>query len=187
MRNWVWFVVAGVLAVAGVVGGLAYMAPRLAAADKETIRVIVPGSAVIELDQPGRYIIFHEYRSVVDGRLYESRSVDGLQVTLEAEGSGAPVPLIPPGMSSQYEFGNRAGRSWLAFDIDRPGRFRLKASLANGATEPRQVLAISRGLIAGMFGLILTTMGIAFIGLGLAALIVIVVLVTQPKKAVTRR
>jgi hypothetical protein len=182
VRSPLWFVVAGVIALASLAAAALYLMPRLATLDQGTVRVVVPGSTVLTLDQPGRYAIFHELRSVVDGRAYESTSVDGLRVTLVAEAGGAPVALVPPNMSSEYEIGSRVGRSFLAFDIDRPGRFRLSASLANGAAEPKLVLAISRGLIGGMFALILVTLGIAFTGVGLAGLLVLFV-VRQRLKA----
>ena len=169
------YVAAGVIAFAGIVVADRHLRPGLAAVDAGTIRVVVPGTAQLDLDGPGHYLIFHEFRGVVDGRVYESRSVDGLRVTLEVEGNSALVPLVPPTMESEYEIGNRAGRSWLAFDVDRPGRFRLIASRANGAAEPKLVLAISRGLIGGIFGSIFVSLGIAAAGLVIAAVLLFIV------------
>jgi uncharacterized membrane protein YgaE (UPF0421/DUF939 family) len=71
--------------------------------------------------------------------------------------------------------------SFLDFDITHPGRYRLSANLANGAAEPKVVLAVSQGFMAGMFGLILATLGIVFIGLGLAGLVVLVVILRRSK------
>jgi hypothetical protein len=156
--------------------------PRLATIDQSTIRVVVPGCALLTLDRPGHYVIFHELRSVVDGRAYESSSVDGLRVALVAEAGGAPIALVAPNMSSEYEMGSRVGRSFLAFDIGQPGRFRLSASWANSAAEPKLVLAVNQGIIGGMFRLVFVTIGIASIGLGLAGLLVLFV-VRQRLKA----
>jgi hypothetical protein len=182
MRSPLWFVVAGVIALAGFAAAALYLMPRLATIDQGMIRVVVPGSAVLTLDRPGRYVIFHELRSVVDGRAYVSRSVDGLRVALVAEAGGAPVALVAPNVSSEYEMGSRVGRSFLAFDVDQPGRFRLSANWANGAAEPKLVLAVSQGIIGGIFGLVLVTLGIASTGSGLAVLLVLLV-VRQRLKA----
>jgi hypothetical protein len=182
MRNPLWFVVAGVIALAGLAAAALYVMPRIATIDQGTIRVVVPGNAAVTLDRPGRYTIFHELRSIVDGRAYDSRSVDGLRVALVAEAGGAPVALVKPNMSSEYEMGSRVGRSFLAFDIDQPGRFRLSASWPNGAAEPKLVLAVNQGLMGGMFKLVFGAIGIASMGLGLAVLLILFV-VQQRLKA----
>jgi len=185
MRSPLWFVVAGVIALASFAAAMLYLMPRLGSLDEGTIRVVVPGSTVLALDRAGHYTIFHERRSVVDGRYYESRSVDGLRVTLVAEADGAPVALGPPKMSSTYEIGSREGASILVFDVVQPGRFRLSASLANGASEPKVVLAVSQGLLSGMFSLVFITLGIVFTGLGLAGLLVLVVIWRRSKAVAT--
>ena len=56
--------------------------------------------------------------------------------------------------------------------IDHSGRYRLTASLANGRTEPKAVLALESGLMAALFGLIGGTLAIAFGGLAVAGAIV---------------
>ena len=45
MRSPVWFVVAGLIAVAGFAGAAFYLMPRIAAADAGMMRVVVPGTA----------------------------------------------------------------------------------------------------------------------------------------------
>ena len=175
MRHWLWFVVAGVIALASLVGAGLYLMPRIAAIDEGTTRVVVPGSAVITLDRPGHYLIFHEARSVVDGRVYQARLGDGVRITLVPEGGGPPVALVAPKMSTEYEIGCCVGRSLLAFDIERPGRFRLSASPANGGDEPKTVLAVSQGVVGRIFHLILVMLGISSIGLGIAGALVLLV------------
>ena len=51
MRSPLWFVVAGLIALAGVAGALLHVMPRLTAVDERMIRVVVPGSAVLTLDK----------------------------------------------------------------------------------------------------------------------------------------
>jgi drug/metabolite transporter (DMT)-like permease len=63
MRSPLWFVVAGLIALAGFAGALFYLMPRLAVADAQMMRVVVPGSAVLTLDKPGSYTIYHEKKS----------------------------------------------------------------------------------------------------------------------------
>jgi hypothetical protein len=176
MRSPLWFVVAGLIAIAGFVAAYFYLMPRVSAADAQMMRVVVPGEAELVLDKPGIYTIFHEKKSTVDGRYYASDTVDGLSLTLIAESTGAPVKLLEPKMSSSYEIGNRSGASIFSFALDQPGRYRLIARLAGDRRSPEAVLAISRGAVGVLLGAIFGTIAIAFAGLGLAGIIVIVVL-----------
>ncbi|MDP1749453.1 MAG: hypothetical protein Q8L22_08345 [Reyranella sp.] len=186
MRSPLWFVVAGLIALAGFGGAVLYVMPRLETVDAQVMRVVVPGSAVLALDKPGTYTIYHEQRSFVDGQYHASDSVGGLRVGLTAEATGAVVKLTEPSGSSSYSIGNRKGTSILVFTIDQPGRYRLTASLANGRAEPKAVLAVEQGMMAVLFGLIFGTLAITFGGLGVAGAIVAVT-IWQRSKAVSTR
>lgn len=186
MRSPLWFVVAGLIALAGLAGAAFYLMPRLETMDARLMRVVVPGSTVLVLDKPGTYTIYHEERSVVDGRYYASESIEGLRVGLTDEASGAAVKLTEPSTSSSYSIGNRKGTSMFAFTIDKPGSYRLTAGLANGRAEPKAVLAIAQGVMAALFGLIFGTLAIAFGGIGAAGAIVVATLWQRSKAAKSR-
>jgi hypothetical protein len=89
MRSPVWFVVAGLIAVAGFAGALFYLMPRLAVADARMMRVVVPDNVLLVFDKPGPYMIYHEKKSTVDGRYYASDNIDGLSLRLTADATGA--------------------------------------------------------------------------------------------------
>lgn len=186
MRSPLWFVVAGLIALAGFAGAAVYLMPRLETVDARLMRVVVPGSSVLTLDKPGVYTIYHEQKSVVDGQYYASDSVGGLRVGLTAEATGAAVKLAEPSGSSSYSIGNRKGTSIFVFTIDQPGRHRLTASLANGRTEPKVVLAVEQGMMGVLFSLILGTLAIAFGGIGVVGAIVVVTIWQQSKAASNR-
>jgi hypothetical protein len=183
MRSPVWFVIAGLIAVAGFAGSAVYMMPRIAAADARAMRVVVPGNAVLVFDKPGSYTIYHEKKSTVDGRYYASENVDGLGLALTAEATGAPVKLVEPKTSTSYTIGNRSGSSIYAFTLDRPGRYRLAATLAGGRGDARAVLAIEQGMIGALLGTIFGAMAIVFAGLGVAGAIVFAVVWQRSKAA----
>ena len=167
MRSPLWFVVAGLIAIAGFVAAGFYLLPRLGSVDSAMIRVVVPGNATLDLDKAGTYTIFHEKQSVVDGRFYASDSVSGLRVDVIAEATGTPIRL-EPATSTSYSMGSRQGVSIFAFTIDRPGRYRLTTSLAGG----QAVLAIGQGTFGAIFALVGGTIAIAFAGLALALVLV---------------
>jgi hypothetical protein len=176
-----WFVVAGLIALAGFAGALFYVMPRLGVADAGMIRVVVPGNAVLTLDKAGQYTIYHEKKSTVDGRYYASETVSGLRLRLTDEATGTPVKLTEPAVAANYTIGNKTGSSIYAFMIDRAGRYRLAADLAEDRSEPKAVLSIEQGMLGEMFSLIFGTMAIAFAGLGVAGAIVLVVLWRRSK------
>ncbi|HEY4891065.1 MAG TPA: hypothetical protein VII10_05140 [Reyranella sp.] len=183
MRSSVWFVVAGLIAVAGFAGAVIYLVPRLAAADAGMMRVVVPGNALLVFDKPGPYMIYHEKKSTVDGRYYASDNVDGLSLGLTADATGAQVKLVEPKMATSYSIGNRSGSSIYAFTLDRPGRYRLATNLAGGRADAKAVLAIGQGTVGELFATIFGAIAISFAGLGVAAAIVFTVLWRRSKAA----
>ena len=50
---------------------------EIAALQNVMIRVVMPGSVVVTLDEPGTYTIYHEADSVVDGKLYSAAACSG--------------------------------------------------------------------------------------------------------------
>lgn len=186
MRSPLWFVVAGLIALAGLAGAAFYLMPRLETVDARLMRVVVPGSSTLTLDKPGAYTIYHEQKSFVDGQYYASDSVEGLRVGLTAEATGVAVRLTEPSGSSSYSIGNRKGTSILVFTIDQPGRYRLTASLANGRAEPKAVIAVAQGMMTALFSLIFGTLAIAFGGIGVAGVIAVVTLWQRSKAAKSR-
>src|SRR5205823_183177 len=127
----------GVIAVAGFAGAGLNVMRHLAVLDTLIRRVEVPGSAVLVLDKAGRYTIYREQKSFVDGQFHAPDSIVGLRVDLVAEATGTVVKLVEPSGSSSYSMGEHRGMSILTFTIDQPGRYRLTTSLANGRPEPR--------------------------------------------------
>ena len=181
MKSPLWFVVAGLIAIAGFVAAGLYLWPRLGSVEAGMIRVVAPGSATLALDKPGTYTIFHEKQSVVDDRYYASETVTGLRVGLVGEAGGAPIRIFEPSTSTSYSIGNRKGISIFAFTVDQPGRYRLTTSMAGG----QAVLAIGQGTFAAIFALVGGTIAIAFAGLAIAGSIVALV-VWQRSRAPAR-
>ena len=184
MRSPLWFVVAGLIAVAGFVAAGFLVFSGISAVEGRLTQVVMPGSATLNLSQPGTYTIYHETRSVVDGQLYASNSLGGLRVSMHAPGGGA-VELTPSSGGSTYRFGSREGRSVFSFTVTTPGEYRILSTLPDGRTEPKVVLAVESGLLGGMFQMIGGALGLAFGGLAIAGVIVFITLWQrqQPKPA----
>jgi hypothetical protein len=181
MKSPLWFVVAGVIAIAGFVAMGLYMAPRIAALDALMTRVVVPGSTELTFGKPGSYTIYHERNGFVDGQYYASELAAGLQVRVVDGATGAQVKL-ESSTGSSYSMGDHKGTSVLAFTVDHPGQYRLTASLPGDRMEPKAVLAVDRGMVTAMIQLVLGSIAIAFGALAIAG-IVVVLTIWQRSKA----
>lgn len=174
------YVFAGVVLLVGVIafGAILYLGLR----GLSMQRVVVPGADELVLDEPGRYTIYHESRSVMDGRVYDVADVAGLTVELVSVETGESVPLDAPGANTTYDLRGRSGRGVLTFEVDRPGAYRLSADYpARGG--PETVLAVGKGLGTRIA---MTVAGAIAVGLGsflLAGAIAVVTFIRRRRAA----
>jgi hypothetical protein len=179
MMSRIWYLVAFLVFGAGVAAAGWLLWSGLSGLGTALARVIVPGATVISLDNPGSYTIFHEAESVIDGRLYASHNIAGLQVKVTSETTGSAIPVTTPSSHASYSLGGHSGVSVLAFDIAEPGRYRLSGSYRDGRAEPRAVLAIGHGFVGRLLGTIFAALGAGFGGFVAAVAIAIVTFVKR--------
>jgi hypothetical protein len=157
-----WYLVALVLALVGAGGAYLFFFMRLQSVDAALTRMVAPGEVEITL-QSGSYTLFHEYRSVLNGRYYESDDVSGLNLHINSS-NGEPIALRGRA-NTNYEIAGRSGVSVADFDIDEPGTYTFVAAY-NQRKGPEAVLAVEQGVIGKIFGLVLGSIAIAFAGVG---------------------
>jgi len=170
-----WYAVAIVVVFAGFAGMAGYMLPRIESYGSSLIRLLAPGEIDMSLQEPGIYTVFHEERSVVDGRLYVSDTISGLGVTVESVATGESIPVVRASMNETYSFGSYAGKSAFNFGITSPGSYRLVAAYDDGRAEPRVVLAIGHNFLSGLLLTIFGGIAIVFGAIAIAIAIVVVV------------
>jgi len=178
MRSPLWFVLAAIIGIGGFVAAGFQIFSGVSAVEDRLMQVVMPGSATLKLTQPGTYTIYHERNSVVDGQLYAGTSVGGLRLSMR--GPDGEVQLMAR-TGSTYKFGSREGRSIFGFTVNAPGEYRLSGTLPDGRGEPKVVLAVETGLLGGMFRMIGGALGLAFGGLAIAGVIVVVTLWQRQK------
>jgi hypothetical protein len=150
----VWYVVAGLLVVAGLIGAALILWQTIGDLDENLHRLTVPGQSELSLDERGTYTIFIEHASgfAIDP------AVARLELELVSE-QGQPVVLMRPDASFTYTLGDRTGQAVFQFEVDQPGNFLLAGDYPNGDSGPPVVLAVSKGLggrlFAGIGGAIL--------------------------------
>jgi hypothetical protein len=174
MTSRIWYVVAAAALLAGAVGAGMTIWSGIAGLTNALTRVVVPGTSELTLAEPGSYTIYHEYESVIDGRIYNSQNVDGLQVSLTEEEGGVTVPVAPASASTRYSLGGHSGVSVLSFDIIRPGKYRLIAAYGAGRSGATAVLAIGQGFLGRLLLTIFAAIGLAFAGFAAALAIVLI-------------
>lgn len=152
-------------------------------------QVVVPGKADLTLKTPGRYTIFLEEQSVVNGRIYSTRqSVNGLKCTVTSQPGKRVILLRNPGMSTTYTANGRAGRSALEFTVEEGGTYELACGYPEDAKGPETVLAVGTGVGEKIMG----TVGRGFVaifgggGAGLAVILTVYVKRDKEKKRLRR-
>ena len=110
------------------------------------IRAVVPGTYDIDLGHAGKYTVFYEYRSVVDGRVYSTgETLSEILVRIRRDRQSEPLELVKPASRTSYDHGERAGGSMLEFRIEEPGTYEFTAIYSTGiGVDPNVVLAIGR-------------------------------------------
>jgi hypothetical protein len=170
--RWV-YALAGLIFVSGWVGFAAILFTNLSGIGKKLQQVVVPGKSAITLHEAGSYTIFHEYRSVVGGKVYSTeKELPGLECELVSKSTGARVPLTPATTNGTYEMGGRAGVSIFDFSIHDPGEYELSATYSAGQQGPEAVLAVGQdftlGIITTVFGSLAVVFGCILISIALA-------------------
>jgi hypothetical protein len=124
------------------------------------IQVVVPGVHEIYLAESGKYTVFYEYQSVIDGRIYlTGESLPPILCTLKSKEDSREVVLSRPSGSGTYEIGGRAGVSMLEFEIEEPGTYIFTANYSDDVSEPEVVFAIGQ---FKLLSTILISLGILF-------------------------
>jgi hypothetical protein len=180
-----YYVLAGVIFVAGWVYFGVYLFSNLSGMGKKLQQVVVPGQSDITLREAGHYTIFHEYNSVVGNKIYSTeQKLSGLEVTLASKATGTSVPMRATASTGNYEFDGRAGVAVLEFDIHNPGVYQLSASYPAGHPGPEVVLAVGHNFTMEMVSAVLGSLGIIFSSLAISLFLVIFTVI---KRAIAKR
>ena len=150
-----WFVVAGLLIAAGVVGAIGlWVGGALSFSDKIEgfARVDVPGTRTVVLDTGG-YSVYQEDGGVFDDSFL---STPGVTIT---DPSGRPVQLSSYTSSVTYEASGHQGVALFSFRAERAGSYEVTTT-GEGAGE----IAIGRGIGRGIVSWILGGFAVGFVG-----------------------
>ncbi len=170
------YLVAVVIFFAGMAGMGIFLVNQLSEMQDELTRFVVPGERTLAFEA-GKYTVFHETESIIDGKVYSSPGLGGLTVTVTGPG-GETVALTPAG-SGHYTFGGHKGTSLFDFEATGAGEYTVAGQYAPGASGPETVLAVGAGFMSSLLGTIFGALGIAFAGSIIAAILVVMTLVKR--------
>ncbi|MEX1093106.1 MAG: hypothetical protein WEF28_08125 [Acidimicrobiia bacterium] len=149
-----WYLLAGLLALAGLVaGGLAFWLTLTRIGD-DLQRASFPGQAELALSEAGTYTIFVE-RSV--GSSLDPAVGDMFVQVISPRGES--LELSSPSGSFTYTLGGQTGEAVLEFEASEGGTFLIVGDYPNGDSGPPVTLAVGKGfggrLFAGIGAVIL--------------------------------
>jgi len=158
-----WYALAGAIFLAGLAFA-AFLVWRFVAAYEPPSRFLAPGAAQISVATPGDYIVWHEHRTVYEGRSFDvpAQMPDGTRYRVQAP-DGKPIPVEPyAGMSSDTAEGRSV--SVAHFEAPLGGLYRVTIE---GPSEPR-VMAVAPNRIWPITKLVAEVFVIGFAALGVA-------------------
>lgn len=164
IRPGVWlYWLAGFILAAGITVFVVLLVTSIAGIGGAYKQVVVPGRVELTLENKGTYNIFHEYRSVVGNKIYDTdKSINGLKCMLTKKSTSESIPLSVPFGNSNYEIDGREGNSVFEFTIDEPGTYELSAYYDGNQDGPETVLAVGQGFFSSLIFSILGGIGIVF-------------------------
>lgn len=118
------YIAAAAVAAAGLAGAAA-LAVFAFLQLGEPVRFLAPGAGSVEVTSPGRYVIWHEYRTTFENRVY--RSAAGLPAGARFTVRGPDGPPLPvgPATSMSWSSGDVARQAVGSFEAPIAGRYTL--------------------------------------------------------------
>lgn len=113
--------VGGLLLVGAIAIPVAVMVPSLSSEGPSGEQFVVPGVGVLDVDAPGRFYLWHEYKSSFEGKRYSSgnRKADGANIV--AKQDGGEVMNFVVDESTSFSLGNRSKQSLGYIDVTEVG------------------------------------------------------------------
>lgn len=144
------------------------------------IQVVVPGTEIIEIKETGKYTIFYEHSSVIDGKVYKTNSINGLICSLKNVETGELIKLNSSLANSSYALAGREGKGIFSFDINKTGEYEFKGWYESGNGE-EVVLAIGKGFAGSLVRTILLSIVTLLITIGMSVIIFIYTLTRRKR------
>ena len=159
-----------------------YLFSGISGLESGLVQMTAPGSAELDLKDPGEYTIFYESQSYFNGSIYNTGGqIPGLKISVSEKASGQTLATYTA-TGTTYSVGSRFGQSIAAFNVVRPGIYWINTTYPK-APGPEVVLAVGRGVVENIFYLVIISILLLFGSIAIAASITFVTY-TRRKKAI---
>lgn len=166
-----WYAVALAVALAGAAASAILVVTQLSGLTDRLHQVVVPGERELTLDEPGRYTVFHEAQSIVEGQVFNTADLPGLQFIVLHVDADTVLDISPPTGQVTYAVGGRSGVSVGSFEAPAAGRYVVAGRYPDGIDGPRGVLAVGMGVGSAIASLVLSALAVGFGSFIIAAVI----------------
>ncbi len=144
-------------------------------------QIVVPGKTELNL-QRGRYSVFLEEQSMVDGKIYSTtQSIAGLECRVTSVQSGLAVPIKKASMNTTYSVNGRSGHSVLEFPIQQGGRYAFACDYGENSKGPEVVVAVGSGVGEAITTTVIGGLASFFCGIGAGVVVVVVVVLRRER------
>jgi hypothetical protein len=145
-------------------------------------QIVVPGSTELNLKR-GRYSVFLEEQSIVNGKIYSTtQSIDGLTCRVRSVQNGAAVAIEKASMSASYSVNGRSGHSVLEFPIQQGGRYAFACDYGENSKGQEVVMAVGSGVGEAIFRTVLGSLAAFFGGCGAGVIVVLMVVFRRERE-----
>lgn len=175
----VWYVIAGLINVICIVLFVLFLVGAIkCATDSIITRVTAPGTASIEIDKAGKYTIYFEHDSVLDGKVYHTSDISDILFTLTSKSTGEQIDLNSSLANTSYSINGRSGQSIFDFDVSEPGEYILETIYDTGTGE-NAVLAVGRPFVYQMVMQIFLSIGSLFCAIIVPVVIFVITIIKR--------
>jgi hypothetical protein len=172
----VWYTIGALVIIVGMTTSVIGVINDFRTLETAFIRFVAPGSSRLDLTKPGLYEIYYEYRSEVNGEIFDTAETTDVKCTIK--GRGRPLEIASAGLTAEYDFGRHAGKAVAQFSVPAPGTYVIDCRHPDGKGE-RIALAIAPLVAADFFISLLKWLSLAFATIGIGLVILIVTLVRR--------
>lgn len=155
-------IIGGLIIFCGFVGSIIYLVLSVLGTMGEGNRILVPGEVVIDLQEPGDYVIYHEFVSNYEGRIFNQQPgqfINGLYLEVIEESSNKVMKLQQTELTANYQISSRQGVSILRFTIEDSGKYLIKATYPDGKGN-EAVINIQQSILKSLLNPLLTMFAI---------------------------
>jgi hypothetical protein len=148
------YIIGAVFIIVGIICAAAFIGKGIVSSLNSGERFVVPGHHTFTVDAPGKYMIYHEFVSNFDGRIFNTKGqIDGLRCNASGpENAPRIVRVDPAGITATYDIMGNSGEAIWSIDVPTPGTYSLDVGYGEpGAlttletTGTNAVLSIGRG------------------------------------------